>query len=66
MRETIKRLHEKCRKILRLKFWEGQSASEMALSLDTTDRYAEKLIHKCLARARKIYHMLTANTGDAS
>lgn len=66
IRQTIGRLHEKCRKTLRLKFWDGQSAAELAASLETTDRYAEKLIHKCVARARKILRMLTANQGDVS
>ena len=58
VRETISRLHEKCQKTLRLHYWEGRSASEMATALDTTNRYAEKLIHKCLRRASQIYRQL--------
>ena len=54
VRETIKRLHEKCRKTLLLKYWNGSSASEMATELNTTNRYAEKLIHNCLKRVRDV------------
>lgn len=59
IRETIGRLHEKCQKTLRLRYWEGHSASEVAEKLETTNRYAEKLIHKCLKRAHDIYRTLT-------
>lgn len=59
VRETISRLHDKCQKTLRLHYWEGRSAPELATELDTTSRYAEKLIHKCLKRASQIYRQLT-------
>lgn len=59
VRETIKRLHEKCQKTLRLKYWEGCSATEVAAALSTTNRYAEKLIHKCLKKAHEIYKTLS-------
>lgn len=59
MRETIARLHEKCQKTLRLRYWDGCSAAEVAEAFDTTNRYAEKLIHKCLKRAHEIYRKLT-------
>ena len=58
MRETISRLHEKCQKTLRLRYWDGCSAAEVAQAFDTTNRYAEKLIHKCLKRAHEIYKKL--------
>jgi RNA polymerase sigma factor (sigma-70 family) len=56
--ETIKRLHEKCQKTLRLKYWDGCSAAEVAAAFSTTNRYAEKLIHKCLKKAHEIYNTL--------
>src|SRR5687767_2670564 len=55
VRETLARLHEKCRETLRLRYFEGCSAAEVAQEFDTTNRYAEKLIHKCLKRAHEIY-----------
>lgn len=58
VRETIARLHDKCQKTLRLHYWEGRSAPEVATAMDTTNRYAEKLIHKCLKRASQIYRQL--------
>jgi RNA polymerase sigma factor (sigma-70 family) len=60
IRETLSRLHEKCRETLRLHYFEGHSAPEVARHLSTTNRYAEKLIHKCLKRAYEIYLTLTA------
>jgi RNA polymerase sigma factor (sigma-70 family) len=60
VRETLARLHEKCRETLRLHYFEGCSAPEVARELSTTNRYAEKLIHKCLKRAYEIYLTLTA------
>lgn len=55
VRETLGRLHEKCQTTLRLHYFDGCSAPEVAKKLETTNRYAEKLIHKCLKRAYEIY-----------
>jgi RNA polymerase sigma factor (sigma-70 family) len=44
-----------CREVLRLHYYEGRSAVEVARELSTTTRYAEKLIHNCLRRARELY-----------
>jgi RNA polymerase sigma factor (sigma-70 family) len=60
MHQTLGYLHEKCRETLRLHYFEGCSAMEVARRLDTTNRYAEKLIHNCLKRAHEIYKNLTA------
>lgn len=59
VRDTLSHLHEKCRETLRLRYYEGCSAAEVAKELDTTNRYAEKLIHNCLKRAHQIYQNLT-------
>ncbi|MGH9459318.1 MAG: RNA polymerase sigma factor [Thermoanaerobaculia bacterium] len=59
IRETLSRLHQKCRDTLRLRYLEGCSAIEVAQQLETTNRYAEKLIAKCLKRAHQIYVRLT-------
>lgn len=59
VRDTLSRLQEKCRQTLQLHYFEGCSAIEVARELDTTPRYAEKLIHKCLKRAHDIYVSLT-------
>lgn len=58
VQDTLARLQEKCRETLRLRYFEGCSAVEVARELDTTLRYAEKLIHKCLKRAHEIYKTL--------
>ncbi len=53
-------LQPRCRETLRLHYFEGRSAADVARELDTTHRYAEKLIHNCLGRAREIYKSITS------
>jgi RNA polymerase sigma factor (sigma-70 family) len=55
MRQTLGYLQPRCRETLFLHYYEGRSASDVAQELETTSRYAEKLIHNCLKRAREIY-----------
>lgn len=55
-------LQPRCRETLQLHYFEGRSASEVARELDTTTRYAEKLIHNCLKRVREIYMNISAVT----
>ena len=55
-------LQPRCRETLRLHYFEGRSASEVAKELETTTRYAEKLIHNCLKRVREIYMSISAVT----
>lgn len=55
-------LQPRCRETLRLHYFDGRSASEVGRELDTTTRYAEKLIHNCLKRVREIYINITAVT----
>ena len=38
---------------------EIRSAGDVARELETTNRYAEKLIHNCLKRVREIYLNIT-------
>jgi RNA polymerase sigma factor (sigma-70 family) len=52
-------MHPRCRETLRLHYFEGRSAGDVAKELETTNRYAEKLIHNCLRRAREIYNNIT-------
>lgn len=59
MSKVIGYMQPKCRETLRLHYFEGQSANEIAKELETTPRYAEKLIHTCLRRARDIYNNIT-------
>ena len=56
--EMLSYLQEQCRETIRLHYYEGHSAREIASLLSTTEGYAEKLIHKCLKRAREIYYKL--------
>ena len=52
-------MQPRCRETLRLHYFEGRSAGDVAKELETTNRYAEKLIHNCLRRAREIYNNIT-------
>ena len=60
MQQALDYLQPRCRETLHLHYYEGLSANEVARSLDTTSRYAEKLIHNCLKRVREIYFSITA------
>jgi len=51
VRQVVGGLHPKCRETLQLHYWQGATATEMAESLGTTARYAEKLIYRCLRKA---------------
>lgn len=62
MQQALGYLQPRCRETLRLHYFEGRSASEVARELETTTRYAEKLIHNCLKRVREIYMNITAVT----
>lgn len=59
MQKVLAYLQPRCRETLRLHYFEGRSAPDVAHELDTTNRYAEKLIHNCLRRAREIYRSIT-------
>jgi len=60
MQQALDYLQPRCRETLYLHYYEGRSANDVAVSLDTTSRYAEKLIHNCLKRVREIYLSITA------
>ncbi|HET7705788.1 MAG TPA: sigma-70 family RNA polymerase sigma factor [Thermoanaerobaculia bacterium] len=60
IQQALGYLQPRCRETLRLHYFDGRSASEVAAELDTTTRYAEKLIHNCLKRVREIYMNITA------
>jgi RNA polymerase sigma factor (sigma-70 family) len=62
VQQALNYLAPACRETIRLHYFEGRSASDIAVVLNTTNRYAEKLIHKCLKRARAIYLKITAVT----
>lgn len=62
VRRLLERLRPGEREILRLHYFEGQTAAEIAATLDTTVRYAEKLICKALAQARREYVSLHRGT----
>jgi RNA polymerase sigma factor (sigma-70 family) len=64
VRQAVSTLRDKCKETLRLHYWEGRSAIELAEVFGTTRRYAEKLIHKCLKYTRDIVAGLERN--DAS
>jgi RNA polymerase sigma factor (sigma-70 family) len=60
VRQALNYLQPKCRETLWLHYFEGRSANDVAREMETTNRYAEKLIHNCLKRVREIYMNITA------
>lgn len=58
--QALSYLQPRCRETLRLHYYEGRSSVDVARVLETTTRYAEKLIHNCLKRLREIYLSITA------
>jgi len=60
VRQALDYLQPRCRETLYLHYFEGRSAGDVARELETTNRYAEKLIHNCLKRMREIYMNITA------
>ncbi|HUP60005.1 MAG TPA: sigma-70 family RNA polymerase sigma factor [Thermoanaerobaculia bacterium] len=62
VRQALQYLQPRCRETLRLHYFEGRSAGDVARELETTNRYAEKLIHNCLKHVREIYLKITAVT----
>lgn len=60
LRQALDYLQPRCRDTLFLHYFEGRSAVDVAKQLETTSRYAEKLIHNCLKRVREIYFSITA------
>lgn len=53
--QSLGYLKPKCRETLHMHYFEGRSAADMAKEMNTTSRYAEKLIHNCLKNVRTIY-----------
>lgn len=60
VRQALQYLQPRCRETLWLHYFEGRSANDVARELETTNRYAEKLIHNCLKRVREIYLNITS------
>ncbi|HUP46505.1 MAG TPA: sigma-70 family RNA polymerase sigma factor [Thermoanaerobaculia bacterium] len=60
IQQALGYLQPRCRETLKLHYFDGRSASEVARELETTTRYAEKLIHNCLKRVREIYMNITS------
>lgn len=60
LQKAMRYLQPRCRETLYLHYFEGRSAADVAREMDTTNRYAEKLIHNCLKRVREIYFSITA------
>jgi len=60
LHQALGYLQPRCRQTLYLHYFEGRSAGDVAREMETTNRYAEKLIHNCLKRVREIYLSITA------
>lgn len=53
LRHALDQLAPRCREVLLLHY-EGRSAAEIARALHTTQKYAEKMLRRCLERARAL------------
>lgn len=51
-------LDDRCRHLLRRHYFAEETARELAVSFGTSVGYAQRLIHKCLLRARSRYEKL--------
>lgn len=58
VRRLLEELQPRQREVLRLHYFDGFTATEIADKLDTTVRYAQKLIWKALSKARVLYRRL--------
>jgi len=54
-REMVGCATARCQLALRLRYWEGFSIPEIAEELDTSARYAQKLVNRCERQARDRY-----------
>ena len=54
-REAFECVTARCQIALRLRYLEGYSVPEVAAELNTSQKYAQKLISRCLQQARRRY-----------
>ena len=54
-REAFACVTARCQIALRLRYLEGYSVPEVAVELNTSQKYAQKLISRCLQQARRRY-----------
>jgi RNA polymerase sigma factor (sigma-70 family) len=66
IRELLDGLRPGAREVLRLHYFEGRTATEVATALGTSVRYAEKRIFKALQEARRKYERLRRRPKGAS
>ena len=57
---TLARLGERCRAVLRRFYLDGDSASSIAVSMQTTPGNIHYILHACRKKARHIYEELTS------
>jgi RNA polymerase sigma factor (sigma-70 family) len=50
----LRRMPRRCREVLRLRFFEEYSSSEMAVHFHTTTDYARKMVYRCVSAARAL------------
>ena len=58
VKASLRTLRERCRQTLELYFVQGCTSKEVATKLNTTSKYAEKLISSCLKKLRCQYRGL--------
>ncbi len=54
-REAIACTTARCQLVLRLRYFEGYSVPEIARELNTSEKYAAKLVSECLRQAQRRY-----------
>lgn len=55
-RTVLRRLPQRCRELLRLKFYDGYTAADLAAHFETTTPYAKLMLHRCMTAARALLH----------
>lgn len=56
-RAVLRRLPPRCRELLRLRFYDGCSAMEVAARFETTASYAKLMLHRCMTAARALVRL---------
>ena len=65
IRRVLGKLLPADREILRMHYFEGETAAEIAMTLGTSAGYAEKLIHRALRQARRTFECLRSEAAYA-
>ncbi len=66
VKELLARIDDRSANVLRLRFFEGFTVSEIAQRMSTTPGYAAKLLRKALARAEEVFMTEPTSAGKCN